>query len=72
MKIDAQKLINKLGELATDIEENLLLDYYDMGGIIDIDNWDADSDGETIAYDIGYKNACLNVIKMIKNKGVVK
>ena len=66
MKIDAQKLINKLGELATDVEEKVLFDY---GDLIDLDNWvDADSDDDTITYAVGYRNACLNAIKIIKKQ----
>ena len=57
-----QLVVNKLGELATDTEESLIFDY----GEIDIDNWNTDSDSEVISYDIGYRNACLNAIKIIK------
>mgnify|MGYP003139628725 CR=1 FL=1 len=62
MLAEKQLVVNKLGELATDTEESLLFDY----GEIDIDNWNTDSDSEVISYDIGYRNACLNAIKIIK------
>ena len=57
--------INKLGELTTDIEEKLAEDYGDENGNFDIENWDTSNDGEVIAYDIGYRNACLNAVKII-------
>tara|TARA_R100000234_G_scaffold109077_1_gene80785 strand:+ start:332 stop:580 length:249 start_codon:yes stop_codon:yes gene_type:complete len=62
MLAEKQLVVNKLGELATDTEESLISDY----GEIDIDNWKTDSDSEVISYDIGYINACLNAIKIIK------
>ena len=62
MLAEKQLVVNKLGELATDTKESLLFDY----GEIDIDNWNTDSDSEVISYDIGYRNACLNAIKIIK------
>tara|TARA_R100001443_G_scaffold3461_2_gene10852 strand:- start:465 stop:734 length:270 start_codon:yes stop_codon:yes gene_type:complete len=56
---------NKLGELATDIEEKLAEDYGNEDGSFDIDGWETDNEGEIIAFDIGYRNACLNAVKII-------
>ena len=65
---EKQNVINKLGELATDIEEQLTKDYANEYGDFDIDGWETYSDSEVIAFDIGYRNACLNAIKIINKK----
>tara|TARA_R100001082_G_scaffold44518_1_gene23700 strand:- start:5284 stop:5583 length:300 start_codon:yes stop_codon:yes gene_type:complete len=71
MLAEKQLVVNKLGELATDIEEELTKDYGDEDGDFDIDGWDTNSDGEVIAFDIGYRNACLNAIRLLKEQNFV-
>ena len=55
----------KLGEIATDIEEKLVEDYGNEDGSFDIDSWNTNNECEAIAFDIGYRNACLNAVKII-------
>tara|TARA_R100001015_G_C4571047_1_gene129097 strand:+ start:565 stop:855 length:291 start_codon:yes stop_codon:yes gene_type:complete len=59
------QIINKLGELITDTEEQLNEDYQ----IEDLNSWHwADMEEAVIAYDIGYVNGCKNAIKIINEK----
>lgn len=59
------QVINKLGELITDIEEQLNEDYQ----IEDLNSWHwADMEEAVIAYDIGYVNGCKNAIKIINEQ----
>jgi hypothetical protein len=59
------QIINKLGELITDTEEQLNEDYQ----IEDLNSWHwADMEEAVIAYDIGYVNGCKNAIKIINEQ----
>ena len=59
------QIINKLGELITDTEEQLNEDYQ----IEDLDSWHwADMEEAVIAYDIGYVDGCKTAIKIIKEQ----
>ena len=59
------KAVSELVYTAKRIEEQLSKDFADENGNFDVDDWDTLDDGETIAYDIGYRNACLNAVKII-------
>ena len=59
------KLVSDLEFLVTRIEDDLGKDY-GRHGFFDVDGWDIRHDSERIAHDIGYRNACLNAVKLIK------
>jgi hypothetical protein len=60
-----EKAVSELVYTAKRIEDDLGKDY-GRHGFFDIDGWDTRHDSEIIAYDIGYRNACLNAVKLIK------
>jgi hypothetical protein len=60
-----EKAVSELVYTAKRIEDDLGKDYGTYGSF-DVDGWDTRHDSEIIAYDIGYRNACLNAVKLIK------
>lgn len=59
-----EKAVSELVYTAKRIEDDLGKDYGTYGSF-DVDGWDTRHDSEIIAYDVGYRNACLNAVKII-------